>query len=112
MTAFWVMGAGADRVTIIGGSSAVAHTDSIQTGIIVIGCSIMVFTGLHRAGGWHELALKVPLAGHIAKPYTDPNYPFWGVACASAVMGWAVLWAVLAAPDVRRHRFRSCRAPI
>jgi solute:Na+ symporter, SSS family len=93
MTVVWVMGAVAACITIIGGFSAVAYTDSIQTGIIILGCTIMVFTGLHRVGGWHELALKVPLAMHIAKPYTDPNYPFWGVIL-TAIYGGTFYWGV------------------
>src|SRR6202049_4080328 len=79
MTVVWIMGAVAACITIIGGFTAVAYTDSIQTGIIILGCTVMLFTGLHRVGGWHELALRVPHAVPIAKPYTDPNYPFWGV---------------------------------
>jgi SSS family solute:Na+ symporter len=93
MTVVWVMGAIAGCVTIIGGFTAVAYTDSIQTGIIILGCSIMTFTGLHRVGGWHALALKVPLAVHIAKPYTDPNYPFWGVLI-TAIYGGTFYWGV------------------
>jgi len=93
MTVVWVMGAVAACITIIGGFSAVAYTDSIQTGIIILGCTIIVFTGLHRVGGWHELALKVPLAMHIAKPYTDPNYPFWGVIL-TAIYGGTFYWGV------------------
>src|ERR1017187_951465 len=93
MTVVWVMGGVAACVTIIGGFTAVAYTDSIQTGIIISGCALMVLTGLHRVGGWHELALKVPHAMHIAKPYTDPNYPFWGVIL-SAVYGGTFYWGV------------------
>ena len=37
MTVVWVMGAVAACVTIIGGFTAVAYTDSIQTGIIILG---------------------------------------------------------------------------
>jgi solute:Na+ symporter, SSS family len=93
MTVVWVMGAVAACVTIIGGFTAVAYTDSIQTGIIISGCALMVLTGLYKVGGWHELALKVPHAMHIAKPYTDPNYPFWGVIL-SAVYGGTFYWGV------------------
>lgn len=93
MTVVWIMGAVAACVTIIGGFTAVAYTDSIQTGIIISGCALMVLTGLHRVGGWHELTLRVPQAMHIAKPYTDPNYPFWGVIL-SAVYGGTFYWGV------------------
>lgn len=112
MTVVWVMGAIAACVTIIGGFSAVAYTDSIQAGIIILGSTIMVFTGLHRVGGWHELVLKAPLAMHIAKPYTDPNYPFWGVLLG-AVYGGIFYWGVdqvnvqrvLGARDIKQARW-------
>src|ERR1700724_2713097 len=51
MTVVWAMGAVAACVTIIGGFTAVAYTDSIQTGIIILGSTVMLFTGLHRVGG-------------------------------------------------------------
>ncbi|HLV86245.1 MAG TPA: sodium/solute symporter [Candidatus Sulfotelmatobacter sp.] len=93
MTVVWIMGAVAAGVTIIGGFTAIAYTDSIQTGIIVLGCSLMAFTGLHHVGGWHSLVSKVPQAMHIAKPYDDPNYPFWGVIL-SAFYGGIFYWGV------------------
>jgi SSS family solute:Na+ symporter len=80
-------------VTIIGGFTAIAYTDSIQTGIIVLGCSLMAFIGLHHVGGWHNLVVRVPQAMHIAKAYDDPNYPFWGVIL-SAFYGGIFYWGV------------------
>jgi SSS family solute:Na+ symporter len=93
MTLVWIMGAVAACVTIIGGFTAIAYTDSIQTGIIVFGCSLMALIGLHRVGGWHSLIAHVPLAMHIAKPYDDLNYPFWGVIL-SAFYGGIFYWGV------------------
>jgi len=93
MTVVCIMGAVAAVVTIIGGFTAVAYTDSIQTGIIVLGCGIMVLTGLHHVGGWHSLVSRVPEAMHIAKPYDDPNYPFWGVVL-TAFYGGIFYWGV------------------
>ncbi len=93
MTVVWIMGAVAACVTIIGGFTAIAYTDSIQTGIIILGCSLMVITGLHRVGGWHALVSTVPQAMHIAKPYDDPNYPFWGVILTS-FYGGIFYWGV------------------
>ncbi len=93
MTVVWVMGAVAACVTIIGGFTAIAYTDSIQTGIIILGCGVMVLTGLHNVGGWHGLILRVPNAVHIYRPYTDPNYPFWGVIL-SAFYGGVFYWGV------------------
>jgi len=93
MTVVWIMGAVAACVTIIGGFTAIAYTDSIQTGIIILGCSVMVFTGLHEVGGWHGLALRAPDALHIHKSYDDVNYPFWGVIL-SAIYGGIFYWGV------------------
>jgi len=93
MTVVWIMGAVAACITIIGGFTAIAYTDSIQTGIIVLGCSLMALIGLHHVGGWHNLVARVPQAMHIAKPYDDPNYPFWGVIL-SAFYGGIFYWGV------------------
>jgi solute:Na+ symporter, SSS family len=93
MTVVWIMGAIAACVTIIGGFTAIAYTDSIQTVIIILGCGLMVLTGLHKVGGWHALASQVPQALHIAKPYDDPNYPFVGVIL-SAFYGGIFYWGV------------------
>src|SRR5215469_1262675 len=60
MTVVWIMGAIAAFITIVGGFTAVAYTDSIQAGIIIAGCAIMMFTGLHRVGGWAGLSAHVP----------------------------------------------------
>ena len=93
MTVVWVMGAVAACVTIIGGFTAIAYTDSIQTGIIILGCGLMALTGLHKVGGWHALVARVPQSVHIAKPYDDPNYPFLGVIL-SAFYGGIFYWGV------------------
>ena len=68
MTAVWVLGTVAACVMILGGFTAMGDTDSIPTGIIVLGCSWMVLTGLHKVGGWHELIARVSQAVHIARP--------------------------------------------
>jgi len=93
MTVVWVMGAIAAFITIVGGFTAVAYTDSIQAGIIIGGCAIMMITGLHRVGGWAVLSARVPYAMHMARPYDDPNYPFLGVLL-TAVYGGTFYWGV------------------
>jgi solute:Na+ symporter, SSS family len=112
MTVVWIMGAVAAAVTIIGGFTAIAYTDSIQTGIIVLGCGLMALTGLHHVGGWHSLFSRVPQAMHIAKPYDDPNYPFWGViltAFYGGIFYWGVdqvnVQRVLGARDIDQARW-------
>ena len=93
MTVVWVMGAIAACVTIIGGFTAIAYTDSFQTGIIIFGCSLMTLIGLHKVGGWHSLVSHVPAAMHIAKSYDDPNYPFLGVILSAFYSG-TFYWGV------------------
>ena len=72
--------------TMVGGFAGVAYADIIQSTIKILGCALMLFIGLYKVGGWHELMVRVPEAIHIHRPYTDPNYPFWGV-----ILG-AILW--------------------
>ena len=54
------MGAVVALITVIGGFTAVAYTDSIQTGIMIGGCGLMLLIGLHRVGGWHSLVAAMP----------------------------------------------------
>ena len=48
-----LMGACVAAITIIGGFTAVAYTDSVQTAIMIAGCSLMLLIGLAKVGGWH-----------------------------------------------------------
>jgi len=106
-------------ITIIGGFTAVAYTDSIQAGIMILGCGLMFLVGLHRVGGWHTLVSKMPVAMSIAKPYDDPNYPFWGII-AAAVYGGIFYWGmdqvnvqrVLGARDLQQARWGSMFATL
>ena len=45
-------------VTILGGFAAVAYTDTIQTVIMIVGCTLMLLFGLDKVGGWEELVSK------------------------------------------------------
>ena len=106
-----VMGAVVALIAIIGGFTAVAYTDSIQTAIMIAGCSLVLFIGLHRVGGWHALVARMPNAMHIARGYDDPNYPFWGIIL-SAVYAGTFYWGmdqvnvqrVLGARDLKEAR--------
>ena len=101
-------------VTMIGGFTAVAYTDSIQTGIMILGCGLVLFVGLDKVGGWHNLLVRAPNAMHVAKPYTDPNYPFWGIILG-AMYGGLFYWGidqvnvqrVLGARDLKQARLGS-----
>jgi SSS family solute:Na+ symporter len=106
-----LMGACVAVITIVGGFTAVAYTDSVQTAIMIAGCGLMLFVGLARVGGWHALMVKVPLAMHVARPYDDPNYPFIGVLLG-ALYGGLFYWGmdqvnvqrVLGARDLQEAR--------
>ena len=98
-------------ITFIGGFTAVAYTDSIQTAIMIAGCSLVLFIGLARIGGWHALVARVPLHMHVAGRYDDPNYPFIGIilgALFSGVFYWGMdqvnVQRVLGARDLREAR--------
>ena len=47
----------------------------------------MLFLGLEKVGGWQALIEKVPEAMHVAKPYDDPVYPFWGILATAFYAG-------------------------
>jgi SSS family solute:Na+ symporter len=98
--------------TIIGGFTAVAYTDTIQTVIMIVGCSIMLFIGLDKVGGWSGLMEKVPDAMVIAAPVDDPVYPFWGIIATAFYAGifyWGIdqvnVQRVLAAPNLQQARW-------
>lgn len=85
-------------ITIAGGFGVVAYTDAIHAPIMIAGCAAVLFIGLDKIGGWHALteAVKltpVPDAMHMAKPLTDPVYPFWGVI-AGAIYGGIFYWGI------------------
>jgi len=98
--------------TMIGGFTAVAYTDTIQAFMMIIGCSIMFFIGIHEVGGWQALIEKVPESMHVAKPYDDPVYPFWGILATAFYAGifyWGIdqvnVQRVLAAPNIQQARW-------
>jgi SSS family solute:Na+ symporter len=98
--------------TIIGGFTAVAYTDSIQAMLMIFGCSVMLFLGLEKVGGWAALMERVPEAMHVAKPYDDPVYPFWGILATAFYAGifyWGIdqvnVQRILAAPNLNHARW-------
>jgi solute:Na+ symporter, SSS family len=84
MQSVLIMGVITAIITIIGGFGVVAYTDAIHSPIMIAGSGIILFTGLHKVGGWGALCKaiehsSVPDAMHIHRAWTDPIYPFWGV---------------------------------
>jgi len=97
--------------TILGGFTAVAYTDALQVIIMIGGAATMMFIGLDKAGGFHGLMEKAPQMMHIAKPYDDPVYPFWGTLATAFYAGifyWGIdqvnVQRTLAAPDLKNAR--------
>jgi len=114
MTTIFYIGIIVAIFTIIGGFTAVAYTDSIQTIIMIGGATIMMFIGLDKVGGFSGLMDKVPEMMSVAKPYDDPSYPFWGILATAFYAGifyWGMdqvnVQRVLAAPDLKNARWGS-----
>lgn len=112
MTTVVIIGSLTALITILGGFTAVAYTDSIQALMMILGCSIMFFIGLHEVGGWSGLIQKVPEAMHVAKPFDDPVYPFWGILATAFYAGifyWGIdqvnVQRILAAPNIDQARW-------
>jgi solute:Na+ symporter, SSS family len=86
-------------ITIIGGFGVVAYTDAIHAPIMIAGSAAVLGIGLWKVGGWsglESLVAKCPLpdALHLHKPYTDPNYPFWGNVATQAFLCGIFYWGV------------------
>ena len=119
MTTVIALGALTAIVTMIGGFTTVAYTDTIQTVIMLIGSGTMTLIGLHRIGGWNALCAAVPQQMNMVKPITDPNYPFWGVI-AGAVYGGIFYWGMdqvnvqrmLGARDLKQARWGAMFATL
>ena len=45
--------------TVLGGLRAVLYTELMQTGVLLIGATAVLFVGLHQVGGWDELKKTV-----------------------------------------------------
>ena len=98
-------------VTIIGGFGGVAYTDAIQTSIMH---RRLHADAVHRAAQSRRLgracqACKAPVpdAMHIARPWTDPNYPFWGIILG-AIYGGMFYWGM---DQVNVQRMLGARRP-
>ncbi|HEY6555415.1 MAG TPA: sodium:solute symporter [Vicinamibacteria bacterium] len=46
--------------TVIGGMRAVAYTEAVQTGILVVGSAVLTLFGLAKLGGWSALRAALP----------------------------------------------------
>ncbi len=97
--------------TIVGGMSAVAYTEAMQTVVLIFGSALVTIFGLQALGGWSELRAIVPsdmfnlwkpmvpagLEGtwapvkdaHQMAWYFNNNYPWLGMLICAPVIG---LW--------------------
>jgi len=114
MTTIFYIGLIVAVFTIIGGFTAVAYTDAIQTIIMIGGALVMLFIGLDKVGGFSGLMEKAPQMMSVARPYDDPAYPFWGILATAFYAGvfyWGMdqvnVQRVLAAPDLKNARWGS-----
>ncbi len=114
MTVVAALGIVAGIITMIGGFTTVAYTDSIQALIMIFGCGLMLLFGLDKVGGWSGLVATAPEAMKIAAPYDDPNFPFWGIVIGAALWGtfyWGVdqvtVQRVLGARNLQQARWGS-----
>ncbi len=124
MKVVWLLGLVSAIVTIIGGFAAVAYTDSIQTAIMVVGSGLGLIIGLDKVGGWSGLEAKLAAqslthALSIHRPYTDPNYPFWGIMMG-VLYGGIFYWGMdqvnvqrlLGAPNLHQARWGAMFATL
>ena len=46
--------------TVLGGLHAVMYTEAIQAIVLLVGSAVLIFIGLDKVGGWHNLWLHCP----------------------------------------------------
>ena len=119
--------------TVLGGMRAVAYTEAMQTGVLVIGSLLLTVFGLRALGGWGELrAVLDPDMFNLWKPlipegvegtwapvkesgrmawYFNTNYPWVGMLFCAPIIGlwyWCtdqyIVQRALTAPDEREAR--------
>ena len=125
--------------TIVGGMSAVAYTEALQTIILIIGSALVTIFGLQALGGWSELkAITGSEMFNLWKPlvpagvegtwapikevgkmawYFNDNYPWIGMLFCAPIIGlwyWTtdqyIVQRVLSAPNETEARRGSIAA--
>jgi SSS family solute:Na+ symporter len=125
--------------TVLGGMSAVAYTEALQTVILIIGSALVTFFGLSYLGGWSELrAIVGPEMFNLWKPlvpagvegtwepvreagkmawYFNDNYPWLGMLFCAPIIGlwyWCtdqyIVQRALSAPNEKEARRGSIAA--
>ncbi len=125
--------------TVVGGMSAVAYTEALQTIVLIVGSGLVTIFGLHAIGGWSELRAIVPSEMfNLWKPlvpdglqstwapvhdsyrmawYFNNNYPWLGMLLCAPVIGlwyWCtdqyIVQRALTAPNETQARRGSITA--
>mmetsp|Transcript_74587 Transcript_74587/g.230535 ORF Transcript_74587/g.230535 Transcript_74587/m.230535 type:complete len:542 (-) Transcript_74587:109-1734(-) len=66
--------------TTIGGLAAVVYTEVLQSAVLIVGCSAVLWYGLAQVGGFRGLHQRLPDDYFtLIKPLDDPHYPWLGV---------------------------------
>ncbi len=76
--------------TIVGGMTAVAYTEAIQTVVLIIGSALVTLFGLQALGGWSELRAIVPSEMfNLWKPLVPAGMEgTWAPIKTSTQMAW------------------------
>jgi SSS family solute:Na+ symporter len=125
--------------TVVGGMSAVAYTEALQTIVLIIGSALVTLFGLSYIGGWSELrAIVGPEMFNLWKPlvpsgiegtwapvreagrmawYFNDNYPWLGMLFCAPIIGlwyWCtdqyIVQRALSAPNETQARRGSIMA--
>lgn len=74
--------------TIVGGLSAVMHTQVIQLFFLLGGALLMTVFGLHEIGGFAALQQQLPESYFsMFKPMSDPDFPWTGILFGAPILG-------------------------
>jgi SSS family solute:Na+ symporter len=73
--------------TLWGGLRAVLWTDAVQAVVMLSGSALLVFIGLHQAGGWEAMVASVPEgAMRLWKPVDHPDFPWTGILLGAPIL--------------------------
>jgi SSS family solute:Na+ symporter len=74
--------------TVLGGLHAVMYTEAIQAIVLLAGSAVLLFIGLDKVGGWHQMVAALPKEKlNMFPPLSDPNFPWAGILFASPIVG-------------------------
>ncbi len=77
--------------TVLGGMRAVVYTEALQTGVMILGSTLITWLGLRAAGGWEQMRATVmavsPDHFNMWRPMSDPAFPWTGLLFGGAIVG-------------------------